>query len=1400
MKCINQWLGIIMAVMLAAGSVQVPVYAAETGATVTEAEGETDSFESAETAADAEPEIETEIDSVDEESTEEDSVDDATQEESVPENLDTVEDTQDIPTEIEPDISSEEPEALMEEESADQEVSYNKAEEEQENVNWSNRKSTDAESEIAEEAFPEEEANESVDSVVVYEGRCGDNAVWKLHDDGTLYVSGTGELIMNNKSYETGATFVNWNSLNGHSCVNEIKKAVIGEGITTINSDAFENCHNLVSVSMADTVTEIRWSVFSNCENLKTVNLSNSLKIIYNFAFSGCTSLESLSLPDSLKEIRQFAFYGSGLKSLTIPKDMEVISSSIVEKTPLEELYISGDIATWGPAFEFAQSLKTVILAEGLTYIGQGAFRECTALTEIEIPKSVGTIRHEAFSSCRSLHKVVFRGDAPYFDNCGVTGEYYFWNCELTAYYPADNPTWTSDKLQNYGGTITWKPYYSDVSKCTVTLSNTSMVYNGQAQTPVVNIENGGMEMKAGTDYSVSYSDNINAGTATVTVTGIGKYTGTVNKTFTITKAAPTLSFASASVSKKTTDSAFTNTLTKETDGTVTFKSSNTAVATVNSSTGQVTIKGAGSTTITATAAAGTNYAAGTASYTLTVTAVSTTTYTVKFDANGGTGTPSTQSKQENVPLTLSSNKPTKRYVISYNAAGGSVSPASKNVSCTFKNWNTKKDGSGTAYAAGASYTANADVTLYAQWTNPKAGTLATPTRSGYTFSGWFSAATGGTQIKDSSTVAGNMTIYAHWSGNIYNLGDETYSFGNYGDSDSFGGHCFGMSITSAGYYNSLIDIGRVGGGANTSLYQLSLTNTVKKPICYYQGIQGSYAANAIVAGGSSYLTGYSDIDSDWPAVVNYVKNHKYDGTGLLQIGFRKNGEGGHAINFLRYESVNGQDRIYAYDNNFPNTETYFYKNSNGAVLQAPLQTFSGSIDCIALRNARTYFSIVGDFNSTHVLYMPKDAAEVLGYTYTLMEGAFPEDEYVMYEIPEDQDKVTIIPNRDYADFIYMDTEYSFGEVTDETRGELKFSTMDETSGGSDASFVIYENKPVTPTVTLSKNSYTYNGSVQKPTVTVKVDGVLLKKDQDYTLEYPLGMIDAGTYKITVELKGKYSGTIFESYTIKAKSVTPTITLSKTSLPYTGNALKPAITVTAGSTTLKEGTDYTTSYSNNINIGTGTVKVTCKGNYKGSATKTFTIVLGKTSRGDMFNLANNVKVTWKEVPGAKYYKVYREGVTDSKESVKAPVIVTTGLVGWDAQPGLTNGHAYRYKIVASLTGKGDSSGDSTRSYSKLMYRLKTVVIRSVKNTAPGKVTVKYDKTTSGDSYVLQYSENQDMTGAKTKVVLGANNTYYTIGGLKKGKTYYISIRVRKKVDGIDYYTTFGVAKKVTITK
>lgn len=314
-----------------------------------------------------------------------------------------------------------------------------------------------------------------------------------------------------------------------------------------------------------------------------------------------------------------------------------------------------------------------------------------------------------------------------------------------------------------------------------------------------------------------------------------------------------------------------------------------------------------------------------------------------------------------------------------------------------------------------------------------------------------------------------------------YNLGDETYSFRNYVDSDSAGGHCFGMSITSAGYHNNLLDIGGIGGNANTPLYNFSGTQTVKQPICHYQRMQGSHAKRATVAGGSFYLSDDNeyDIASDWREVVSYVRDHSYDDTGLLQIGFRKNNHG-HAINFLRYENVNGQDRIYAYDNNFPTQESYFYRDSSGNVQQTPVQTFSGAIDCIALRDCRTYFNIVGDFDATHVLYMAKDAASVEGdYPYSYMEAGFSDQEYVMYEIPANVDSVIIIPHTDNASFVYMDETYSFGEVTEETRGELKLASEGSVSTG--ASFRTYEEEPLPTTIAFADVPYSawYYDAVQ---------------------------------------------------------------------------------------------------------------------------------------------------------------------------------------------------------------------------------------------------------------------------------------------------------------------------------
>ena len=158
-----------------------------------------------------------------------------------------------------------------------------------------------------------------------------------------------------------------------------------------------------------------------------------------------------------------------------------------------------------------------------------------------------------------------------------------------------------------------------DISQCSATLNTTAYTYNGSARKPSATVTYQGMTLEPGTDYTISYSNNVNVGEATAIVTGTGNYKGSVTLKFKINQAAPTLKFASTSMQKTTLDAPFTNTLTKKTDGTVTFKSSNTSVATVNQTSGEVTIKGVGTTTITATATAGKNYKAGSASYTLEV-------------------------------------------------------------------------------------------------------------------------------------------------------------------------------------------------------------------------------------------------------------------------------------------------------------------------------------------------------------------------------------------------------------------------------------------------------------------------------------------------------------------------------------------------------------------------------------------------------------------------------------------------------------------------------------------------------------------------------------------------------------------------------------------------------------
>ena len=154
-------------------------------------------------------------------------------------------------------------------------------------------------------------------------------------------------------------------------------------------------------------------------------------------------------------------------------------------------------------------------------------------------------------------------------------------------------------------------------------------------------------------------------------------------------------------------------------------------------------------------------------------------TYTISYNANGGTGAPASQTKTHGVNLTLSTTKPTR-------------------TGYTFLGWSTSSTATSATYTAGGTFTQNANTTLYAVWkintytitynanggsvsptTQTKNhgstyGSMPTPTRANHKFLGWFTAINGGTQITSSSTVTGNITLYAHWQINAYTV---TYNY-----------------------------------------------------------------------------------------------------------------------------------------------------------------------------------------------------------------------------------------------------------------------------------------------------------------------------------------------------------------------------------------------------------------------------------------------------------------------------------------------------------------------------------------------------------------------------------------------------------------------------------------------
>ncbi len=341
-----------------------------------------------------------------------------------------------------------------------------------------------------------------------------------------------------------------------------VQSVTVPAGVVSIGESAFESCSSLSSISLPAGLTEIKDLAFRECGKLEAVALPEGLAHIGEEALAHCPLLSSIAFPSTLTSIGDYAFTDSAaLASASLPDSVASLGVGVFSGCPL---------------------LESVTLPQNLTVLPKETFQGCASLEAITLSTHVAEIGENAFQGCQNL-KIY-----------GEEGSY------AQTYAQSQNIPFIPNSQPPV-------PERKQLTASQVSLSQQTYTYNGTPRTPSITVRDGGSLLREGTDYTTAYKNNTNAGTATVTITGKGSYTGTVSKNFTIRKVAQKFASYTKSYSKPYGSKAFKlNAKLKAGNGKLSYKTSNAKVAAIKS--GKVTIKGTGAATITVQAAETANY------------------------------------------------------------------------------------------------------------------------------------------------------------------------------------------------------------------------------------------------------------------------------------------------------------------------------------------------------------------------------------------------------------------------------------------------------------------------------------------------------------------------------------------------------------------------------------------------------------------------------------------------------------------------------------------------------------------------------------------------------------------------------------------------------------------------
>lgn len=206
----------------------------------------------------------------------------------------------------------------------------------------------------------------------------------------------------------------------GKNCPTDmvIPEQIDGKTVKAIGEDFISMNKDVQTVTVPNTVTKIADSAFNSCENLLKINLSTTLDSLGNFVFANCPKLTEIS--GSSSKYTAFAgaiysvdktvlFYAPAVSDIAIPNTVHTVAEyAFYYNSNLESISLPASVKKLGEgAFGDCSHLHQVVLPENsLTDVGNFAFANCIALTELDFPKSVTTLGDGVFMNDSALSHV----------------------------------------------------------------------------------------------------------------------------------------------------------------------------------------------------------------------------------------------------------------------------------------------------------------------------------------------------------------------------------------------------------------------------------------------------------------------------------------------------------------------------------------------------------------------------------------------------------------------------------------------------------------------------------------------------------------------------------------------------------------------------------------------------------------------------------------------------------------------------------------------------------------------------------------------------------------------------------------------------------------------------------